>query len=330
MEVKINKCNILVEPWQFQCCGEPVHADTTATLIVGQYCPKVLGEWLKVDFVEDHHDIGFLELKGHITGIKAVFEKILAENGYAGEPENEYFGVEIPYFDGWEQHECYKDYAHLGKEPAYYQVTMENVTLSPHDGKETSFSINTADIECGWENVAINVNGAVIDFVAGYCAEEPVNSLVHLLSDIKDHIDAGAVGKSIIETCWDSEPSILRMKAEVLPLNIVSLHILTEPFYFSEPKDERQWQITMPYQDFYDAIVSATTRQLMRQGIVGISKSWLSEDDPIFPVRKYLEILGCKTSFDKDKSYCFSSNILDELEMIKQAIFQERDKTSNQ
>lgn len=330
MEVKINKCNILVEPWQFQCCGEPVHADTTTTLIVGQYSPKVLGEWLYVDVVEDHHDIGFLELKGHITGIKAIFEKILAENGYTGEPENEYFGVEIPYFDGWEQHECYKEYTQLGKEPAYYFVTMENVVLTPHDDKETLFSITTAEIECGWEDVTINANGAVIKFAAGYCAEEPVNSLILLLSDIKDRVDAGSVGNALIETCWDSEPSKLIMKAEILSNNMVSLHVLTEPFYFSEPKEVREWQITMPYQDFYDAIVSAATRQLMRQGIVGISQSWLSEDAPIFPVRKYLEILGCKTSCDKDKSFCYSSNILDELEMIKQAILRERDKDSNQ
>lgn len=329
MEVKINKCNILVEPWQFQCCGEPVHADTTTTLIVGQYSPKVLGEWLNVDFVEDHHDIGFLELKGHIIGIKAIFEKILAENGYTREPENEYFGVEIPYFDGWEQHECYKDYAHLGKEPAYYLVTMENVVLTPHDDKETTFSITTADIECGWEDVTIEANGVVIKFAAGYCADEPVNSLIYLLYDIKEKIDDGHLGKVLAEVCWDAEPDTLEIKAEVIQGKRVTLYLKLEPFYFSNTIEKRMWHITLPYIDFYNAIVSAATRQLMRQGIIGITESWCDQDKPIFPVMKYLEVLGGKASCTNQKQSCYSSNILDELEMIKQAILRERDKTSN-
>lgn len=134
--------------------------------------------------------------------------------------------------------------------------------------------------------------------------------MILMLSDIKERIDAEAVGKAFIETCWDSEPSKLKMNSEVLPDNMVSLHILTDPFYFCDPEDVRVWQITMPYQDFYDAIVSAATRQLIRQGIVGISKSWLSEDNPIFPVRNILRSWVVKPHLTIKNHFAFHQTFL--------------------
>ncbi|MCL2311566.1 MAG: hypothetical protein FWC41_03595 [Firmicutes bacterium] len=126
----IDKCTVLIEAWQMQCCGKPFKVGNSVKWFVSKWEQEnpFNEDMGKIDFMYDHHsedETRIFEIKGMVESIVAVYYDYRreSENSNLMLPVSE-STIKINEADGWNN-----DFE--GKELDSYFVRLKNVIQYP-------------------------------------------------------------------------------------------------------------------------------------------------------------------------------------------------------
>lgn len=300
MKIKLNKCNLLYEDWQMQCCGEPVRKGSRVTLLADYHKPRTLGGWMQVDFDENHHDSILYALNGEVSDIKAIFVDVTAPTGYIDDKDNNYSPVDIDYFDGYERPE---EYAQFNKRPDFYLVEMSDVEISYYREREAEFQIEINDLSSGWESVALKFNGIKIPFEASYIGSEPLSTLIEAVEALDEEYISGS-SESHYSFVWNDEPGLIELNFKhLLKTGQLSIEIKRSDDDDFNDSSYCHWEIEMGYSLFRKAVIDVIIEILGKYGIQGFNRNWQDGADTL-PLGSLLNVLGAKSEFDQElKAY---------------------------
>ena len=113
----IDRCRILYEAWEMQCCGEPIAVGRRITLhgakIPGEYHWQTRAN--DADYFHQHHvcEEFMYDLRGKVETIVVIYRELI--DGKVVEKERK----EVPLIDGWTE----------GGDPSEYIITLTDVSV---------------------------------------------------------------------------------------------------------------------------------------------------------------------------------------------------------
>ena len=176
--------------------------------------------------------------------------------------------------------------------------------------KQKSFEFRVREIEVGWCDVVMTINGKAIPYNASYLGVEPLASMIEICAELmqESHVDGE------YHTSWADEPGSLHLS--FIPNGNGILHI----DIFDEITKE-EWHEGIPFDDFVSAIVSEGFRVLDALGLYGYHAAWADHTE--FPISSFLLI--CR-QYDMEGIcyFDYTSNLAKEVEFLQQHFKRER------
>ena len=176
------------------------------------------------------------------------------------------------------------------------------------------FKFHVRNLSFGWCRILMLINDKEIRYNASYICANPLTTLINACAELKDECSLCYLDSE--EGCysvkWENEPGKLSINMTLKKNNMLHLNIINDHNgYYHE-----EWNETVPFNVFVQAIVYEGYRVLNAFGLVGYRCSWQNEED--FPLTNLLRITGHDNETSNGDS--FTTDITNEIKAIEKNI----------
>lgn len=316
MEVTIDKCRIVYESWQMQCCGEPLHLGQKVELLSCNYKQNLDdNDSYLFDFLEEHHHGYSLKLTGIIQSLSAVFvEEYSQGTTLMNHPDNKFVEIPITKIDRYGAD--INDSRFKPNGAMDYHVTLRDVSVTLPEAQLTdSFSFIIEQFSFGTNEFIMDFGGFRFKSHATYIGEEPLSSLISGIHEM----ETDGCEDTPYYLSWQQEPGSIALTF-LKDANSDNLHITIRHNSSGtiDVVNATIFKVQMKLSEFKSGLVKSGLAALKKYGINGFNRNWSSGANT-FPVASLIYLLGTTTHyFAKDES--FISNSIDELTLLLQNI----------
>ena len=153
------------------------------------------------------------------------------------------------------------------------------------------FKVHVQYIAYGWCGIELLINGKLITSQAGYLGPNPLASLIEVcLKFLIRKNNSGIEEDNCIDDVtiiWQEEPDILCLEMKLYKNGTIIMHIQRQD---DDKNILEEWNETILFEDFKNAIVSEGFRVLNAFGLYGYYVSW--SDHSEFPLSALLRLTG--------------------------------------
>ena len=175
-----------------------------------------------------------------------------------------------------------------------------------------NIEIKLHEICVGSETISLKFGDSVIHYDPTYVGPEALSTLIDSVISL-GYEETINVDTERFRTTWETEPGYLKLSFFRNKITNRTL-LQTE----SDSENLNGLEIEFDFDEYKEAVIKESLRVLKLYGLRGFNESWADGMD-VFPINSLLALMGTNIDYH-EKTFECSSNIFEELDMLKNAL----------